>query len=298
MELIKVIPRGYCKGVVRAINIAKDTALKFPNQKIYILGMLVHNKYVIEALESYNIITIDDKTKSREELLDEIEEGIVIFTAHGIHPNVKIKAEQKGLHCIDASCLDVLKTQNIVNEHLAEGYEVLYIGKNKHPEASAVCDHNEHVHLIEKMEDINTLPNFDKVFVTNQTTMSYHDVKNLFEVIKQKFDNVKISDEICNATRSRQEAIAKLENIDALIVVGDKASNNANRLAQIARERDIQNVYLIDDVNDLDIEQIQKFDRVAITAGASTPTYLINQVIYCLENNIQEKQIIEKDKIL
>ena len=115
---------------------------------------------------------------------------------------------------------------------------------------------------------------------------------------KAKFKNVKISDEICNATRSRQEAIAKLENIDALIVVGDKASNNANRLAQIAREKDIQNVYLIDDVNDLDIEQIQKFERVAITAGASTPTYLINQVIYCLENNIQEKQIIEKDKIL
>lgn len=298
MELIKVIPRGYCKGVVRAINIAKETAKNYPDQKIYILGMLVHNKYVIEALKEYNIITIDDKSKSREELLDEISEGIVIFTAHGIHPLVKKKAEDKGLHCIDASCLDVLKTQSIVHDYLEKGYEILYIGKNKHPEASAVCDHNDHVHLIEKAMDIDNLPMFEKVFVTNQTTMSYHDVKHLFSLIENKYPNVIISDEICNATRSRQEAIAKLENVDTLIVVGDKTSNNANRLAQIAKEKGIQNVYLIDDVNDLDINEIHTYNRVAITAGASTPTYLINQVIHCIENNICEKQIIEKTKIL
>lgn len=298
MELIKVVPRGYCKGVVRAINIAKETAKNNPDKNIYILGMLVHNKYVIDALKEFNIITIDDKNKSREELLDQIEDGIVIFTAHGIHPFVKKKAEEKGLTCIDASCLDVLKTQSIVNDYLKNGYEVLYIGKNKHPEASAVCDHNEHVHLIEKASDIDVLDTYEKVFVTNQTTMSYHDVKHLFTLIENKFENVIISDEICNATRSRQEAISKLENIDALIVVGDKASNNANRLAQIAKEKGIENVYLIDDVNDLNVEEIVKYPRVAVTAGASTPTYLINQVIYCLENNITTKQIIEKDKIL
>lgn len=298
MEIVKVIPRGYCKGVVRAINIAKKTAVENPNTKIYILGMLVHNKYVIEALKAYNIITIDDKNKSREELLDEINEGIVIFTAHGIHPSVKEKAQKKGLHCIDASCLDVLKTQEIVNKHLQDGYEVLYIGKHKHPESSAVCDHNPHVHLIENEKDIKILSNYDKVFVTNQTTMSYYDVKHLFDLIKSKYPNVSISDEICNATRSRQEAVANLKDIDALIVVGDKASNNANRLAQIAKEKNIQHVYLIDDVNDLEINEIVQFNKVGVTAGASTPTYLINQVIYCLENNICEKQVIEKDKIL
>lgn len=298
MELIKVVPRGYCKGVVRAINIAKETAKNNPDKKIYILGMLVHNSYVIEALKAYNIITIDDKNKSREQLLDEIDEGIVIFTAHGIHPLVKKKAEEKKLTYIDASCLDVLKTQSIVDDYLKKGYEVLYIGKNKHPEASAVCDHNEHVHLIENANDITALPSFEKVFVTNQTTMSYHDVKHLFSLIEDKYENVIISDEICNATRSRQEAIAKLENIDALIVVGDKASNNANRLAQIAKEKNIEHVYLIDDVNDLDIQEILSYNRVAVTAGASTPTYLINQVIYCLENKITDKQIIEKNKIL
>lgn len=297
MEIIKVLPRGYCKGVVRAINIAKKTALENTNQPIYILGMLVHNKYVIEALKEYHIITIDDKNKSREELLKEIDKGIVIFTAHGISPKVKKQAEEKGLTCIDASCLDVLKTQKIVANYLTKGYEILYIGKNKHPEASAICDDNDHVHLIESEFDIEKLPSYPKVFVTNQTTMSVHDVKHLFDLIQKKYQNVIISDEICNATRSRQEAVAQLEHIDALIVVGDKASNNANRLAQIAKEK-IPYVYLIDDVNDLDMESLNRFQKVAVTAGASTPTYLINQVIYCLENNIKEKQIIDKSKIL
>lgn len=298
MEIIKVIPRGYCKGVVRAINIAKQTAQQFPDQKIYILGMLVHNTYVIESLKQYNIVTIDDKTKSREELLDQINEGIVIFTAHGISPIVKAKVQAKGLHCIDASCFDVLRTQEIVEEKRSEGFEVLYIGKKHHPEASAVCEHDQHVHLIEQEHDLTLLENYQKVFVTNQTTMSFNDVKHLFDAIQKKYPHAIISDEICNATRSRQEALLQLKNVDALIVVGDKASNNANRLAQIAREQGIQNVYLIDDVNELDIAHLLSFNKVAITAGASTPTYLINQVIYCLENKICEKQIIDKNKIL
>lgn len=298
MELIKVIPRGYCKGVVRAINIAKETAKKYPHQNIYILGMLVHNKYVIEALKEYHIKTLDDKNKTREQLLDEIDEGVVIFTAHGIHPLVKEKAIKKGLICIDASCLDVLRTQEIVQKYLIEGFEVLYIGKKNHPEASAICDYNDHIHLIETMSDIESLEKYDKVFVTNQTTMSFQDVSHLFEFIQLKYPNAIISDEICNATRSRQEAITLLKKVDALIIVGDKASNNANRLAQIAKQKGIENVYLIDDVNDLDIKNICSYNRVAITAGASTPTYLINQVIYCLENQIYNKQLIEKEKIL
>ncbi len=298
MEIIKVIPRGYCKGVVRAINIAKETALAHPDTPIYILGMLVHNQYVIEALKHYHIITIDDKLKSREQLLDEIEEGIVIFTAHGIHPKVKEKALNKGLTCIDASCLDVLKTQQIVTSYLKQGYEILYIGKKHHPEASAVCDHNSHVHLIEKAEDLKPLPIYEKVFVTNQTTMSYHDVEALFHTIEKQFPNVVISDEICSATRSRQEAIANIEDVDALIIVGDKTSNNSNRLAEIGKAKGIANVYLIDDVNDLDIASLLTLNRVAISAGASTPTYLVNQVIYALEHKVIEKQEIDIAKIL
>lgn len=298
MKLIKVVPRGYCKGVVRAINIAKETALAYPEKNIYILGMLVHNRYVVEALKKYHIITIEEKDKSREELLDEIDDGIVIFTAHGVHPLVKEKAQKKGLICIDASCLDVLRTQEIVKEHVASGYHVIYIGKKNHPEACAVCDHSEFVHLVENAADIEKLQDFEKVFATNQTTMSVHDISDLFDALREKYPQIIISDEVCNATRSRQEAIMHLEEVDALVVVGDKASNNSNRLAQIAKEKGVPDVYLIDDINDLDVRKILSYGRVAVTAGASTPTYLINQVIYCLEHGICEKQVIEKDKIL
>ncbi len=298
MEIIKVIPRGFCKGVVNAIKIAKQTAEKYPNEKIYILGMLVHNKYVIEALALHGIQTIEDKQKTRLELLDEIESGVVIFTAHGVHDFVKEKAKQKGLICIDASCQDVLVTHALIQEKRKEGYEVLYVGKKNHPEASAVCDDYEHVHLIENCEDVQMLVSYEKVFVTNQTTMSAYDVKQIFTCIQKKYPHAIISDEICNATRSRQEAIYQLQDIDCCIIVGDKNSNNANRLAHIAKQQNIIDVYLIDDVNDLDIHKISSYKRVAISAGASTPTYLINQVIHCLENGVCETQKIDLDKIL
>ena len=184
MEIIKVIPRGFCKGVVRAINIAKQTRDEYPEKNIYILGMLVHNKYVIEALEQYGIKTIENKAKSRLELLDDIPDGVVIFTAHGIHELVKEKALSKGLICVDASCLDVLRTQDMVKKHIQQGYKILYIGKKNHPEASAVCDYNSNIHLIEKETDIHELPHYDKVFVTNQTTMSASDVYELFNITK------------------------------------------------------------------------------------------------------------------
>ncbi|MEG0274773.1 MAG: 4-hydroxy-3-methylbut-2-enyl diphosphate reductase, partial [Longicatena sp.] len=130
MEIIKVTPRGYCKGVTRAISLAKKTALENPNRNIYVLGMLVHNRYVMQALNELHIIAVDDKRKTRLELLDEIPMGsIVIFTAHGIAPNVVEKAKSLGLECVDASCLDVVKTQDIVKERLEEGYDILYIGK-------------------------------------------------------------------------------------------------------------------------------------------------------------------------
>ena len=116
MEIIKVMPRGYCKGVIRAIRMAVECTKRYPNQPITILGMLVHNHYVMEALALNHIQMIDDPNKTRDQLLEEINEGVVIFTAHGIAPQVIEKARQKGLICVDASCPDVLKTQNLVKK--------------------------------------------------------------------------------------------------------------------------------------------------------------------------------------
>lgn len=284
MEVIKVAPRGYCKGVVRAINMAKQCAIEYPNQPITILGMLVHNRYVMEALQEYHIQMIDDKTKTREELLDAIHEGVVIFTAHGISPAAVKKAKNKGLICVDASCPDVLKTQEIVKKQLMQGYEVIYIGKAHHPEAEAVCAISDHIHFIEPNTPLPVLDH-THIFVTNQTTMSMFDLQKVFALIKQTYPNAVFSEEICNATRIRQEAVANLQGqgIDALYVVGDASSNNSNRLAQIAKEHGIKNVYLIDDVKGIKEEQLAGLKKVAVTAGASTPTYLTNQVIQYLE---------------
>lgn len=297
MKITKVTPRGYCKGVVRAIEMAKQTAIQYPNQPIYILGMLVHNQYVIKALETYGIHSLDDKGKSREDLLNTIETGVVIFTAHGIHERVKQKAVDRGLIVVDATCPDVLKTQKLVQSYSEDGFHILYIGKRNHPEAHAVCDYNEHITLIETLEDIKKLPTFDKVFVTNQTTMSIYDVRSIFDAIKHKYPKAVFAEEICNATRVRQEAIAHLEAIDVLIIVGDKASNNSNRLAQIGKEQGIPHVALVDDVYEVAALAIAQDANVAVSSGASTPTYLTKQVIDYLETQVRPP-IIDLHKIL
>ena len=127
MEIITVNPRGFCKGVVKAIQIAKETAKKYPDQKITILGELVHNRFVVEAMKDHRVETVESKGKSRMDLLDQVNEGVVIFSAHGISSNVVQKAQAKGLITVDASCEDVISTQNLIQTYLDEVYHILYI---------------------------------------------------------------------------------------------------------------------------------------------------------------------------
>ena len=183
-NIITVKPQGYCGGVLKAIEVAKKTRIQYPYQKITILGNLVHNQYVKKALQYYSIDTIEDKTKTRVELLDEIHEGIVIFTAHGVSPKVYEKAKEKGLVLVDASCPFVLQTQRIVKQYLDEDYTIFYIGKNKHPEAESIYTMSEHVYLIEPHKEIPDIST-SKIFVTNQTTMSIYELKDTFDKIKK-----------------------------------------------------------------------------------------------------------------
>ncbi len=290
MEIITVNPRGFCKGVVKAIMIAKETAKQYPNEKITILGELVHNRYVVDALKDYRIETIESKGQTRFDLLDQVNEGVVIFSAHGISSNVIEKAKQKGLITVDASCEDVISTQNLIKTYLDQEYTILYIGQENHPEAEAICDIDpKNIHFI---KDFNAISKLDiqsnKIFVTNQTTMSILEIKDMLDEIRNKYPNAILSDEICSATRTRQEAILKLENIDCLIVIGDPKSNNTKMLARIGSNKGIENVFQIETVVALFDKNIGQYNRVAITAGASTPSYLVNQVIaYC--NAIRDK---------
>ena len=297
-NIIEVRPQGYCGGVLKAIQVAKQCRDENPEEKITILGNLVHNQYVKKALQTYQIHTVENKEKTRIELLDEIEDGIVIFTAHGVSHLVYEKAKEKGLKIYDASCPFVLSTQKIVQQKLEEGYIIFYIGKNHHPEAESIYSTSKDVYLIEKVEDIPE--GIQKpIFVTNQTTMSIYDIQFLFDSIQEKYPNALIHDEICNATRVRQQAILDLknQNVDALIVVGDPSSNNTKQLSYIGSKAGIQNVHRIETVNDIDLNDFKHCKTIAITSGASTPTYLTKQIIQYL-TDLNEKPEIDITQIL
>lgn len=285
MKVIKISPRGYCYGVVDAMVIARNAALdKSLPRPIYILGMIVHNKHVTDAFEEEGIITLDGK--NRLEILEKVNQGTVIFTAHGISPEVRELAKQKGLVTIDATCPDVTKTHNLIVEKEQEGFQIIYIGKKGHPEPEGAVGVAPHaVHLVETEEDVDALKlAAAKIIVTNQTTMSQWDVNHIMERVKQKFPHVEIHNEICMATQVRQEAVAdKASEADVLIVVGDPKSNNSNRLAQVSEEIAATKAYRIADITELNLDWLKDATTVAVTSGASTPTPITKEVITFLE---------------
>jgi 4-hydroxy-3-methylbut-2-en-1-yl diphosphate reductase len=281
MNVKKITPRGYCYGVVDAMVIARNAALdKSLPRPIYILGMIVHNKHVTDAFEEEGIITLDGK--NRREILDQVNEGTVIFTAHGVSPEVKKLAKEKGLVTLDATCPDVTRTHELIREKEAEGFDVIYIGKKGHPEPEgAVGVAPEIVHLVETMEDVEKIDiKNEKIIVTNQTTMSQWDVADVMEKVKEKYPHVEVHREICLATQVRQEAVAEQAGeADVLIVVGDPKSNNSNRLAQVSEEVAGTKAYRIADITELEIDWIKDAELVAVTAGASTPTPIVKEVM-------------------
>ncbi|MCD7951073.1 MAG: 4-hydroxy-3-methylbut-2-enyl diphosphate reductase [Erysipelotrichaceae bacterium] len=302
MEVKAIVPRGYCKGVIRAIDIAKKASTL--KDDVYILGMIVHNQYIVNALEELGVYTIDRKGKTRLELLDEIDHGYVIITAHGASDAVYQKAYDKGLKVIDASCLDVIKTHDLIKDKLKEGYEILYIGKNGHPEAEgAISIDTNKIHMITNKEDITKLDKNKKYVITNQTTMSLYDVYDLCEYAKKVLPYIEIAQETCNATKIRQEAIKNMDDdIDIVFIIGDPHSNNTKKLASIASHN--KDVYMIESIEDLNIQLLKGKKKAAVSSGASTPTYLTNQVIQFLRQfdeldmDTYNKPIIDKSKIL
>ncbi|MEE8807306.1 MAG: 4-hydroxy-3-methylbut-2-enyl diphosphate reductase [Lactimicrobium sp.] len=282
MEIISVVPRGYCQGVVRAIMLAKETVKKYPDQKVTMLGMIVHNQYVVDACRKAGIQFIEDPLKTREQLLDEIDEGVVIFTAHGISDAVRDKAEKKGLICVDATCPDVKKTHTLVKEHVRNG-DVIYIGKKHHPEAEGTVSLSPRIHLVTSCEDVASLPDLHNVLITNQTTLSLLDAQKIIAACKKRFPDAVVAEEICNATRIRQEAVMALKDVDLLIVVGDPRSNNSRMLAETGKKAGIGDALLLSSAQELKESMIQNKKRIAVTSGSSTPNALTKQVIDCLK---------------
>ena len=301
MKVIRVIPYGYCKGVVNAINLVKKEIENNTKANIHLLGNIIHNKFVKDALVNENVIIHDTFGKSRLELLDEIEDGIVIFSAHGVSDTTREKAIAKGLQIIDASCEDVLKTQIIIKEYLANQYTIFYIGKEHHPEAEAMIGLDSNRIILVTSDSVIPRNISGKTVVTCQTTMSLFEVRELVDSLMALYPETIFMDEICNATRLRQEALLKLnpKEMDLLIIVGDLQSNNTNSLRKIAQAQGMNHIILIESINDLDESLLLDVNVVGITAGASTPPYIVTTVIEYLELfPTVKKEAIDYSKVL
>ncbi|TMC23182.1 MAG: 4-hydroxy-3-methylbut-2-enyl diphosphate reductase [Chloroflexi bacterium] len=288
MEVIKISPRGYCYGVVDALNIARQAA-KDPTlpRPIHVVGQVIHNRHAIDELSGLGIITLDGP--NRLAILEQVKEGTVIFTAHGVSPQIKQLALLRGLHCIDATCPDVTVTHQLVRDLVAKGYYILYIGKKGHPEPEGVMGEVPgYVSLIETEADIDELQlsaeQEKKLAISTQTTLSFWDTQRIIQHIKMRYPHTEVFVDICRATQTRQEAVAEqAKGADLTIVVGDPRSNNTNRLVQVSEELAGVPAIRIEDLSQLQTEWLKGKKRVAVTAGASTPSQLTRAVIRYLE---------------
>lgn len=295
MNVVKLIPQGYCKGVYNAIKITLETRIKFPKEKIYILGLIIHNKLIKDELEKMNIISLYSKEKDRSLLLDEIEDGIIILTAHGTDINLIEKIKKKKMKYIDTTCKYVRSTYDIIKEAINNNHEVIYIGIHNHPEATATISINPNkIHLVQNIDDVNLLNvNDSSPLITNQTTLSNFQIEKIANKIIKKYPNARLSNEQCSATRLRQGAIINsLTNYDLILIVGDYLSNNSKQLEKLGSLK--CETHLIESIKDININWLKGKNYIAITSGASTPSSLVNQIYEWLKNFNYEDKITHK----
>ena len=272
MKVYLGTPRGFCAGVVRAIEIVENAIEKF-GAPIYIKHEIVHNKYVVQALGRKGAITVED--------VDEIPNGSsVIFSAHGSPPSDFDIAKQRNLKVIDATCPLVTKVHNEAKKYRSEGRRVVYVGHAGHQETKGTMGQMP-MHLLDD-ENSSEIPDWDKsspIAVLTQTTLSKDDTDKSVKIIKNKFDDVVIRNDICYATTNRQDAVKRMcKLVDLILVIGSGNSSNCKRLTEVARARNIES-YRIGSAEEILDEWIVGVDKIGITSGASTPEDLVNEVV-------------------
>ena len=283
MEVLKITPRGYCHGVVDAFRIAKRVREE-TDGPVRMLGMLVHNTHATDDLQDQGIALVDQPDRLKG--LEQIKDGTVIFTAHGVSPQVKARAAELGLKAVDATCSDVVRTHELVADLASKGYEVVYIGRKGHPEPEGVVGEAPgKVHLVQDPEDIEALDiRGDRVAVTCQTTLSVWDTEDLIGRVTARYPHAEVHNEICRATQERQEAAVEAAKlVDLVIVVGSPRSSNSLRLVEVVKKLGGKPAYLVDSLEELDPAWFRGTTRVGVTSGASTPTQLTRRVIEHLE---------------
>ena len=280
MDVLLANPRGFCAGVERAIEIV-ERALETIGAPIYVRHEIVHNKYVVEDLRRKGAVFVEE--------LDEVPRGsTVIFSAHGVSREIRREAEARGLKVFDATCPLVTKVHVEVSKMLREGYEIVMIGHRGHPEAEGTMGQAEGgMHLVETVDDVARLRVRDpqKLSYVTQTTLSVDDAAQIVAALRARFPSVRgpKQDDICYATQNRQDAVKFMApRCDVVIVVGSPNSSNSNRLREVAQNMGVD-AYMVDNAADLRPEWVAGKARVGITAGASAPEVLVNELIERLQ---------------
>ena len=274
-------PRGFCAGVDRAILIVEKTLEKY-GAPIYVHHEVVHNKFVIKALNKKGAIFVSS--------LKEIPKSShVIFSAHGVSKAIKKEAQDFNLISIDATCPLVTKVHSEVNKLSKNEYTIIMIGHKGHPEVDGTMGQieknslNNQIHLVENIEDVKKLKvlNSNKLSYVSQTTLSIDDTKKIIDALKEKYPLIlgPKRDDICYATQNRQEAVKKmLSQHDLIFVVGSKNSSNSNRLMEIAKDKNLDAI-LLDDMADFQEKWLKDKKNIGITAGASAPEILVQELV-------------------
>jgi len=282
MEVILARPRGFCAGVERAIAIV-NRALEMYEPPVYVLHEIVHNTHVIGDLKGKGVVFVEE--------LEDIPVGsVTIFSAHGVSRAVMERARQLGLRTIDATCPLVARVHRRVTRLNKINYDVLVIGHKEHPEVEGTCGHAAGVvHVVSSPEGVATLEVSDqkRVGYVTQTTLSVDDTAEMLTALRKRFPHISEPErtDICFATTNRQEAVRDLSGmVDLLLVVGSKNSSNSNRLREVARTRGIP-AYLIDHADEIDPSWLQGMKRIGVTAGASAPEYLVEELTEWLQEH-------------
>ena len=278
MKLLVAAPRGFCAGVDRAIEIVEKCLLKY-GKPVYVRHEIVHNKYVVESLEKKGAVFV-------EELSECPKDRPVVFSAHGVAKSVFSEAEERNLQYIDATCPLVTKVHIEAKRYHKLGYQIIMIGHKNHPETIGTMGQlpNGEVLLVENCKDVGVINPRDenKLAYVTQTTLSIDDTLEIGTALKNRFPGIVAphKEDICYATTNRQNAVKKISPlIDGLLVVGSINSSNSKRLVEVGKNAGCRYSQLIDNVNDIDWRSISGSESIGLTAGASAPEILINQVI-------------------
>jgi 4-hydroxy-3-methylbut-2-en-1-yl diphosphate reductase len=296
MKVILVRPRGFCAGVVRAIDIVDIALKKFPHP-IYVRKEIVHNRAVVENFKQQGVIFIDS--------LQEAPEGsVVIFSAHGVSPAVREEAKQRKVHVIDATCPLVTKVHLEVHKYVRDGYSIVLIGHKEHDEVVGTTgEAPDKIQVVGSVEEVAALvvPDPKKLVCLTQTTLSVDETRDIAQALRQRFPQMvsPAKDDICYATQNRQDAVKALikQGIDLLLVVGSRNSSNSIRLCEVGRANGIAS-YLIDYASEIQPEWLKNVEKVGLTAGASAPDYLIDEVVRYLQSRggtMEELEVVKEE---